>query len=113
VLHLRLGRISFLLSGDIEEIIERSLVAGPTPLAATVFKSPHHGGKTSSSEAILEAVNPQVVVISVGKDNPFGHPSPEVLERYTEHGFTVLRTDEHGTIEFSTDGEHLWVETSH
>ena len=80
-------------------------------LAATVLKSAHHGSKTSSSEAFLEAVNPQVVVISVGKDNDFGHPSPEVMERYTERGLTVFRTDEQGTIEFSTDGAQLWVET--
>ncbi len=111
VLHLQLGRVSFLLPGDIEEPVERSLASNRVPLAATVFKSPHHGSKTSSSEAFLEAVNPQMVVISVGADNRLGHPSPEVLERYTERGITVLRTDEQGTIEFSTDGERLWVKT--
>jgi beta-lactamase superfamily II metal-dependent hydrolase len=45
------------------------------------------------------------------EDNHFGHPVPEVLERYAEHDLTVLRTDEQGTIELSTDGERLWVET--
>jgi competence protein ComEC len=110
VLHLRLGRISFLLPGDIEEPVEHSLVSSHAPLAATVLKSPHHGSKTSSSEAFLEAVNPLVVVISVGADNQFGHPSPEVLDRYAEHGFIIFRTDEHGTIEFSTDGQRLWVQ---
>jgi competence protein ComEC len=111
VLYLRLGRISFLLPGDIEAPVEHNLVLNQTALAATVLKSPHHGSKTSSSETFLAVVNPQVVVISVGPDNQFGHPSPEVLERYTEHGIVVFRTDEHGTIEFSTDGEQLWVET--
>jgi competence protein ComEC len=110
VLHLRLGRISFLLPGDIEAPVERNLVWSHAPLAATVLKSPHHGSKTSSSEAFLEAVNPQVVVISVGADNQFGHPSPEVLDRYAERGSSIFRTDEHGTIEFSTDGQRLWVE---
>jgi competence protein ComEC len=52
------------------------------------------------------------VAVSVGEDNRFGHPSPEVLERYAEHGLPVLRTDENGTIEFITDGERLWVETA-
>ncbi len=111
VLRLEWGRVSFLLTGDIEEPVERNLVMAGAPLAATVLKSAHHGSKTSSSEAFLEAVNPQVVVISVGKDNDFGHPSPEVLERYAERGIIVFRTDEQGTVEFSTDGEHLWVET--
>jgi competence protein ComEC len=111
VMRLQMGRISFLLPGDIEEPVERNLVWQQVPLATTVLKSPHHGSKTSSSEVFLEAVNPQVVVISVGKDNDFGHPSPEVLERYAERGLTVFRTDQDGTIEFSTDGERLWVET--
>jgi len=57
-------------------------------------------------------VDPQIVVISVGADNRLGHPSPEILARYAERGLTVLRTDERGTIEFSTDGERLWVETA-
>ena len=52
------------------------------------------------------------MVISVGTDNRFGHPSPEVLERYAARGLPVLRTDERGTIEFITDGQQLWVETA-
>ena len=52
-----------------------------------------------------------MVVISVGAENSFGHPSPEVMERYATHGLPVLRTDQRGTIEFITDGQKLWVET--
>jgi competence protein ComEC len=111
VLHLQFGRVSFLLPGDIEAPVEAKLVRAKTPLTATVLKSPHHGSKTSSGAAFLEAVSPQIVVVSVGKDNRFGHPAPEVMERYAEHGLPVLRTDERGTIEFVTDGERLWVET--
>ncbi len=111
VLYLQFGQISFLLSGDIEDSVERRLVQANIPLNATVLKSPHHGSKSSSSEAFLNAINPQVVVISVGQDNRFGHPSPEVLERYAAHGLPVLRTDQHGTIEFITDGQRLWIET--
>lgn len=112
VLRLQFGQVSFLLPGDIEAAVEQELVRTGAPLAATVLKSPHHGAKTSSTVPFLEAVNPQIVVISVGADNRFGHPSPEVLARYAERGLTVLRTDERGTIEFSTDGERLWVETA-
>ena len=111
VMHLQMGRISFLLPGDIEAPVERNLVFAEAPLTATVLKSPHHGSATSSSELFLEAVHPQIVVISVGEDNRFGHPSGEVLERYAELGLTVLRTDERGTVELSTNGERLWVET--
>lgn len=112
VLHLQFGQISFLLPGDIEADVERRLIQAGTPLKATVLKSPHHGSKTSSGTAFLKAVDPRIVVISVGEDNRFGHPAPEVVERYATHGLTVLRTDEQGTIELSTDGERLWVETA-
>ena len=55
----------------------------------------------------------RIVVISAGQDNPFGHPSPEVLARYASHGLTVLRTDEQGTVELITDGKQLWAKTIH
>jgi competence protein ComEC len=109
VLRVTLGEISFLLTGDIEAGVEQGLVAHSSALAATVLKVPHHGGDTSSSQAFLEAVDPQVAVISVGADNRFGHPAPEVLARYAELGVPALRTDELGTVEFVTDGERLWV----
>jgi competence protein ComEC len=112
VLHLQYGQVSFLLPGDIEGEVERWLVLANQLPTATVLKSPHHGSKTSSSEAFLAAVDPQLVVISVGADNRFGHPAPEVLERYAAHGLPVLRTDERGTIELITDGKSLWVETA-
>jgi competence protein ComEC len=113
VLHLQYGHISFLLPGDIEAPLERALATAGLPLTATVLKSPHHGSKTSSSEIFLEAVDPKIVVISVGEDNRFGHPAPEVVEHYIERGLTILRTDEQGTVEFITDGEQLWVETAY
>ncbi len=111
-LKIKMGDISFLLSGDAEIPVEQALVAGGQDLRATVLKSPHHGSKTGSSAMFLEAVNPQIVVISVGADNRFGHPAPEVLQRYTNYGITVLRTDKQGTIELITNGERLWLETS-
>jgi len=103
------GQVTFLLPGDIEQEVESALVGSGQPLQATVLKAPHHGSDTSSSAAFLQAVNPQLVVISVGADNRFGHPSPEMLERVA--GRTVLRTDERGTIEIVTDGSRLWVRT--
>jgi competence protein ComEC len=112
VMHLQYGQVTFLLTGDIEKVTEERLVRAKLPLSATVLKSPHHGSKTSSTEPFLRAVSPRLVVIPVGQDNNFGHPAPEVLERYTEHGLTILRTDEQGTVELTTDGQRLWVETA-
>jgi competence protein ComEC len=110
VLRVGMGRVSFLLPGDIEADVERKLATDDSTLGATVLKAPHHGSNTSSCEPFLRAVDPQVAVVSVGADNHFGHPAPEVLARYAERGIPVLRTDELGTIEFVTDGERLWVQ---
>jgi competence protein ComEC len=74
-----------------------------------VLKAPHHGSGTSSTPTFLEAVNPQLVIISVGQDNRLGHPAPEVLARLAR--YTVMRTDERGNVEVITDGQRLWVKT--
>jgi competence protein ComEC len=111
VLRVGLGQVSFLLPGDIEADVERRLSADGVALRATVLKAPHHGSNTSSCEPFLAAVDPQVAVISVGAGNRFGHPAPETVASYAEHGIHVLRTDELGSIEFITDGQRLWVRT--
>jgi competence protein ComEC len=109
VTRLTYGAASVLLTGDITAEAERRLVAGGLPLASTVLKAPHHGSCSSTTEALLEAVDPEVVIISVGEDNDFGHPCDEVLEWL--NGRTVYRTDEHGTVELISDGTRLWVKT--
>ena len=58
----------------------------------------HHGSKNSTCEELLYAVSPEIVCISAGKDNPFGHPAPELLRRLAEFGCAVYRTDLHGTV---------------
>ena len=110
VLKLTWGEASFLLTGDIEIDGEEALLAadgGDGGLRSVVLKVPHHGGATSSSEAFLRAVQPAVAVVSVGEDNRFGHPSAAALDRLGDA--LVLRTDQHGTVRLSTDGERLWV----
>src|SRR5439155_107118 len=69
-----------------------------------VLKVGHHGSKTATSDAWLDELAPHEAVISVGRNNHYGHPAPEVLERLARHGVTVLRTDRSGTITLSTDG---------
>jgi len=111
VLHISMGEVSFLLTADIMWEAEFELIARRANLTSTVLKVAHHGSDTSTCHEFLAVVNPQLAVISVGADNKFGHPTPEVMERLEQKlgSENIFRTDEHGTIEFITDGERLWV----
>jgi len=110
VLRLDYGRFSVLLSGDAEREAEEALIAAGLPLRADVLKVGHHGSNSSTSAAFIAAVQPQLAVISVGQENPFGHPHPAVLARLA--GIQVLRTDRHGRIEVISDGAQMWVKTA-
>jgi competence protein ComEC len=110
VLKLTLGEASFLLTADIGAKGETYLTNRHADLRATVLKVAHHGSAGSSSATFLEAVSPLMAVVTVGRDNRFGLPSPETLARLEPR--PVFRTDLHGDIEVSTDGERLWVETA-
>ena len=88
---------------------EQALLRSGADISATVLKVAHHGSRTSSTTAFLQAVQPAIAIVSVGEDNPFGHPSAVVLERLGDA--LVYRTDLHGTVRISTDGERLWVES--
>ena len=79
------------------------------PCGALVAKVAHHGSRTSTSAAFLVAVEPLTAVISVGADNSYGLPAPETLDRLGTR--PVFRTDRHGDVEISTDGERLWIKT--
>jgi len=111
VLRVCLGDVSFLLTADVSQEVELELMKRRANLPSTVLKAGHHGSSTSTSPGFLTAVDPHIVVISVGADNTFGHPDEEVIERLEEEigGENIYRTDEQGTIEFITDGERLWV----
>ena len=97
---------SALLTADIEADVEQRLIASRTPLASDVLIAPHHGSKTSSTAAFLQAVKPATIVVPVGYRNRFRHPAPEVVERYSETGARLLRTDVAGavTLRFSAAG---------
>ena len=111
VVRLTDGRMHVLLTGDIEKHVESRLVEDHAPLAAEFLKIPHHGGKTSSTEAFLAAVAPRIAVVSVGESNPFGHPADAVLERYQVAGVRLLRTDRDGAVTALTDGQNFDVRT--
>ena len=111
VLRLTWERAGALLTGDIGVEAESSLLWSEQPLSADVLKLAHHGSNSASSAGFLAAVQPRYTVISAGAGNRFGHPATAVLDRLTQLGVTILRTDQAGTIELVTDGQRWWVKT--
>ncbi|HEX4643301.1 MAG TPA: DNA internalization-related competence protein ComEC/Rec2, partial [Candidatus Acidoferrales bacterium] len=111
VVRLTDGTESFLLAGDIERPSERAILAEEQPVEVNFLKVAHHGSKTSTTDAFLSAAHPAFAAISAGRDNSFGHPSPEVTERLEAAGVRVFRTDRDGAITASTDGRTLRVST--
>ena len=103
------GRFGVLLTGDIEARAEQRLLARPDLLPSTVLKVPHHGSRTSSTPAFVSAVAPLLAVMSVGADNRYRLPAPEVERRYGSRGTCVLRTDRCGAVTVETDGNRLVV----
>lgn len=111
VLKLTYGRVSFLFTGDAEDLSEAEMLKKGRDLKATVLKVGHHGSSSSTTKEFLRAVSPQYAVISVGADNDYGHPTPTVLKRLNEAGAKVYRTDLSGTIVAKTDGESIEFST--
>jgi len=110
VLRITYGSRSFLLTGDMERGIEAKLLASGTDLHADVLKVGHHGSRTSSTQAFLEAVSPSVALISAGYENSFGHPHPDVLGRLSARHTAVLRTDLDGLVTARTDGHSVFYD---
>lgn len=103
--------VSFLLTGDAEQDMEKILaVIVKDMLDTDVLKVGHHGSKTSTSAELLEAVTPDLALMSVGKQNRYGHPHPEVISRLEKEGILVFRTDVQGDIRLRSDGEKVWRE---
>ena len=101
------GSNRFYLGGDSEKEAESSVIASGLSLKADVLLINHHGSDTSSSAAFLTAVTPTYAVISVGKNNQYGHPSAKVLERLGNSNIIVYRTDTDGTIVATTNGQTI------
>lgn len=111
VLRITYGNHAFLLTGDIERQAEADLINGGTMLSADLIKVPHHGSRTSSTQPFIDAVGAKYPVISVGRTSPFGHPHPEVVERWKTSDAVVMTTGERGMISVSTDGKDLEIRT--
>lgn len=108
VLRLVYGERSILLTGDVESLAEES-VSWPS---AEIIKVPHHGSRTSSTVRMLDAVKPQIAVISRGEHNMFGFPHQEVIERYRGRNVRILDTAVDGAIRVTTNGLQPWEVTT-
>lgn len=91
-------KCDILITGDRSSFGERSLLRNAEIPEADILVAGHHGAKSSTCQELLDAVRPEIVCISAGEGNPYGHPAPELLKRLTDFGCAVYRTDQNGTI---------------
>jgi len=111
VLRLQYGDRAYLLPEDAEKQSEHEILTANQTEAvrSDVLKIGHHGGKNSTTQPFLDAVRPQIGIISVGESNPYSHPSPELLERLEAARVRILRTDRDGAVHVLTDGRQLEI----
>ena len=103
VVKLTYNKKSFLFMGDAEEMVETELLQKRN-LKANVLKVGHHGSNSSTSQDFLDAVDPEIAIISCGRDNDYGHPHKEVLDRLKNAGVEIYRTDINGDIPIISNG---------
>ena len=111
VVKITFSNSSVLITGDATQYSENEMLNNQFDLNSNILVVGHHGSSTSTSEQFLEAVNPQYAVISCGKDNSYGHPASEVLERLASKYITVMRTDLAGTINFTIKNNSISYNT--
>ncbi len=111
VLFTKLGGLTWLFTGDLESDGEKRLLSSYPNLQTDVLKVGHHGSQTSTTEKFLNQINPKVALISLGKNNVYGHPHKEVIDRLRTYNVKVYRTDQHGAIRFVFRNEEGWFET--
>ncbi len=104
-LEIEFGDFTFLTMGDLESEYELRALGDVKSNDIDAFKLSHHGSQTSSSIEVLDKINPKVSFISSGENNPYGHPSPEVLDNLNQLNLSYYRTDIEGTIHIRTTGE--------
>lgn len=99
----------FLFTGDAPVATEEILIRDyAKKLDADVLQLGHHGSKTSSSDMFLKTVDPDIAVASAGKDNSYGHPAREVVDRVLKNSIQLMTTKDSGTITFLSDGTSIW-----
>jgi competence protein ComEC len=111
VLKAHVARVSVLLTGDIEPEAQSAILRSGVDVRADILKVPHHGSG-HQDDAFLRAVRPSVALVSVGADNPHGHPSPRVGALLQRSGAAVFRTDQRGSLAVTRDGTHVRIAES-
>ncbi len=105
------GNVSYVTTGDAERDAEhRMLAEWEENLSGDAYQAGHHGSNTSSTQSFLEAIGPEIAVISSALDSPYGHPHDDVLERFAAHDIETYWTGVHGDIVMTTDGSDLTVQ---
>lgn len=107
VVRITYGKTSFLFTGDAEFEEENDLISSGTKLNSNVLKVGHHGSAYSTSQEFLDKVKPDYAIISVGKDNSYGHPAGVTLTNLKQAGAKIYRTDKQGTITCVSDGKKI------
>jgi competence protein ComEC len=107
ILRLDYGQTSFLFTGDASKEVERELLQFHELLDVDVLKVGHHGSDTSTSTEFISATSPEFALISAGRDNSYGHPDDEVLDRLKSANVRIFRTDAHGTVRLVSDGQSI------
>lgn len=107
VLKMIYGNTSFMFTGDAEDKVEHDILESGLDLKADVLKVGHHGSPSSTTALFLNKIKPDYAVISVGEGNKYGHPDEIIIERLNLHDIATFRTDELGTIIFTTDGNEI------
>lgn len=107
VLKVNFGKTNFLFEGDAEDISEKEILAKGFDVKADVLKVGHHGSYSSTTQEYLNRVNPKYAVISVGKDNTYGHPHRETMQKLQAKGIKIYRTDQYGTVVAISDGNTI------
>ncbi len=106
------GDISFYFAGDSEMETEQLVLSQGKDVHATIYKVAHHGSRYANQNAMLDAISPQIALISAGKNNRFGHPTPEVVARLQERKVRIFSTIDLGHVGIATDGTHLMLDTT-
>ncbi len=112
VMKITYGSTSFLFTGDAEREVEQDILSKGYDLSANVLKVGHHGSENSTSYVFLREIMPEYAIISVGKNNSYGHPTEETLSRLRDSDTKVYRTDLQGDIIVKSDGEKITVTPS-
>ena len=109
VLDLSFGEFDMLFTGDVEGSGEESLISSGLLRDYDILKAAHHGSKNSGTEEFLQITAPEYAVISAGKDNRYGHPHAETLQRLNDAGGTVYSTQDNGAVMIRSDGVTMTI----